>query len=111
MAQNEKPVNVYRKPQIIKRIARSARIRLAVVEDVYDALERELFGMLSEADGESGIELRMFDGLSITSEYVEPHEKINNITGELITTKPRIKPKASFTRNYREKLIGACDSD
>ena len=95
---------VYTKAQIIKMVARRIRLRKSLVEDVFDGLEKEIFELLASAD-ESGVSLRLFEGITLDSEFVPESEKVNNLTGNKITTLAKIKAKANITRHYCGKLF------
>lgn len=107
MENNDKPKTVYTKAQIIKMAARSARIRKSVVEDVYNAIEEEIFKALSSADEKSDISIRLFEGITIDSQYIPEQTQLNNLTGRTITTLAKIKAKANITRHYCGKLFNA----
>ena len=105
MNDNDKPKTVYTKAKIIKMVARRIRIRKSLVEDVFDGLEQEIANLLASANEHSDVSLRLFEGITIDSEFIPPKEKINNLTGDKITTLAKIKAKANITRHYCEKLF------
>lgn len=107
MRNNDKPKTVYTKAQMIKRVARAARVRTAVVERVFDGIEREVFDALSGADADSDVSIRLFEGITFDSTYLPEMTKVNNLTGRTITTVAKIKAKASITRHYCRKLLGS----
>ena len=96
---------VYTKAQIIKMIARSVKIRSSLVKKVYEGLENEIARLLATADENEDVSLRLFEGITIDSEFLPQREKHNNLTGEDITTLERIRAKAKITRNYCDKLL------
>lgn len=97
--------NVYTKAQIIKMVARSARIRKSLVKKIYDELENEIMTLLATADKDTDVSLRLFEGISIDSKFLPSKEKTNNLTGETIDTLEKIKAKANITRYYCDKLL------
>ena len=107
MENNDKPKTVYTKAQIIKMAARSARIRKSVVEDVYNAIEEEIFKALSSADEKSDVSIRLFEGITFDAQYIPAQTQLNNLTGRTITTLAKIKAKANITRHYCGKLFKA----
>lgn len=107
----EKNKTVYTKAQIIKMVARSARIRKSLVKRVYEELENEIVNLLSTATKDNDVSLRLFEGISIDSEFLPAKEKVNNLTGKTITTLEKIKAKANITRYYCEKLMRHKDSE
>lgn len=100
----EKNKIVYTKAKIIKMVAHRARIRKSLVKKIYLALEEEIMKLLAEANENDDILLRLFEGISIDSEFLPQKEKLNNLTGETIITQEKIKAKANITRYYCEKL-------
>lgn len=105
MNNNDKSKTVYTRAQIIKMVARRIRIRKSLVEDVFDGLEQEIAHLLASANEDSDISLRLFEGITIDSEFIPPKEKFNTLTGKTITTLAKIKAKANITRYYCEKLF------
>lgn len=105
MKNNDKPKTVYTKAQIIKMVARSIRLRKSLVEDVFDGIEQEIAKLLASANEGSDVSLRLFEGITIDSEFIPPKEKVNNLTGDKITTLAKIKAKANITRHYCGKLL------
>lgn len=100
----KKNKSVYTKAQIIKLVARKARIRRSLVKKIYVALEEEIMRLLADANDDNGVSLRLFEGISIDSEFLPEKEKLNNLTGEKIITHKKIKAKANITRYYCDKL-------
>ena len=107
----EKNKTVYTKAQIIKMVARSARIRKSLVKRVYEELENEIVNLLSTATKDNDVSLRLFEGISIDGELLPAKEKVNNLTGQTIITLEKIKAKANITRYYCEKLLRRKDSE
>lgn len=75
-----------------------------IVRSIYGILERRIEELLSSADANTDISIRLFEGISIDSTFIPEKTKLNNLTGEVITAAKKIRPKANITRNYREKL-------
>ena len=105
MKNDGKHKTVYTKAQIIKMVARRIRLRKSLVEDVFDGLEREVYELLASANEDSDVSLRLFEGITIDSEFIPSKEKVNNLTGKKITTLAKIKAKANITRHYCGKLF------
>lgn len=104
MENQDKVKLTYTKEMLIKEIAKKSHKGLRVVKDVYETLESEIATLLSSANSDTDISLRLFEGITIDSTFIPEKTKVNNLTGETITTTSKIKPKAHITRNYREKL-------
>lgn len=110
MGNNEKEKVIYNKSDVMKRIARTSFIRYSFIRKVFDALEEQLVELLSSADADKDVVIRLFEGISIDSTFLDEKEKCNNLTGEVILTKKKIKPKANITRKYGEKLTAKSDA-
>lgn len=100
----------YTKSKIISRVSKRAHLRPDTVRRVYDSLEQELVDMLSEAAVDTDVSLRIFEGITLDGRYIPPHDKLNNLTGEMITTREKIKTKANVTRYYDDKVLRAAKS-
>lgn len=104
MANQEKNKTTYTKEMIIKNIAHECDKDIKSVKEIYNALESEIERLLSSADPETDINLRLFEGISISSTFVPEQTKLNNLTGKMLTSSSKIKPKANITRSYCEKI-------
>lgn len=93
------------KDRFIKDIATKCEIDVADVKTMYAAFEDVLTGYLSEANMETDIVVKVFDGFSMTSTFAPETTKKNNFTGEDMVVASKIKPKAKFTRTYQERLL------
>ena len=103
MAKN-KNTKVIVKRDLIKDVANCVPYNTATVKEIYDMLETRFFKILSLATDGNPVKIKLFDGVSVESVYCPETEKKNNLTGEIITCKPKIKPKFNITDNYIEKL-------
>lgn len=104
MKDDSKVKTTYTKDMIIKRIASARAENPRVVRDVYNALEEDIAKLLSCANENTDISIRLFEGITLDSTFIPEKEKLNNLTGETIMTLEKIKPKAHITRNYCEKI-------
>lgn len=75
-----------------------------VVKDIYNILETSLFESLSLTNEKQDINIKLFEGISLSGNYSSEKIKKNNLTGEMALVKGRIKPKFNITRTYCEKL-------
>ena len=100
----EKIKNTYTKEMLIKNIAEDSSKNISTVRAIYNALEKIITNLLSSATSNTDISIRLFEGISIDSTFVPEKTKVNNLTGKVITSASKIKPKTNITRNYREKL-------
>ena len=100
----DKIKNTYTKDMLIKNIAKKCRRDVRSVRDIYNTLEETITTLLSSADSKTDISIRLFEGITIDSVFVPEKTKVNNLTGQVITSTSKIKPKANITRYYRDKL-------
>ena len=106
MSNKDKTRLTYTKDMLIKNIAMMSGNDVKVVRAIYNALEEDIARLLSLASPDTDVSLRLFEGITINSTFVPEKTKVNNLTGEVITASSKIKPKASITRNYCEKISG-----
>lgn len=104
MTDQEKKKLTYTKDMLVRSVADECGNELKTVRSIYNSLEDNVATILSSADSETDITIRLFEGISINSTFVPEKIKVNNLTGEKITTSSKIKPKAHITRNYCEKI-------
>jgi nucleoid DNA-binding protein len=100
----DKIKNTYTKDMLVRKIAEDCKKDTNSVRTIYNALEKIIAKLLSSANSNTDVSIRLFEGISIDSTFVPEKTKINNLTGEIITSTSKIKPKANITRNYRDKL-------
>ena len=104
MESDKKNKVTYTKETLIKKIAEESNNSVRAVRAMYNSLEADVFEALSLANEDTDVSVRLFEGISIGSVFVPETTKVNNLTGKTMVTSPKIKPKASITRNYCEKL-------
>ena len=104
LANNGKTKITYTKDMLIKKIAEEYGIGVKIVRSIYNQLEEDIFEILSSANLNTDVSIRLFEGISIDSSFLPEKTKVNNLTGETIVASSKIKPKANITRNYCEKL-------
>jgi nucleoid DNA-binding protein len=92
------------KETLIKDIAKQTNKNISDVRDVYNALEKTIFDILSSVDVNGDITIRLFEGISLDGTYIPEKTKQNNLTGEVSFVNSKIKPKFNITRSYCEKL-------
>lgn len=100
----EENKRTYTKDMLVKEVSNECCKDKKTVREIYDALENKIFEILSSVNDDSGVLVRLFEGISIDGTYVPEHEKVNNITGKTIIAKGKIKPKAKITRSYCDKI-------
>ena len=94
----------YTKDMLIKNIAETCGKNIGTVRAVYAELENAIEKYLSSATPDTDVSIRLFEGITLDSTFVPEKTKLNNLTGKVITTTSKIKPKANITRYYCEKL-------
>lgn len=72
--------------------------------NIMNVLEDTVYENLKKATEKESIIIALFEGLNIESVYIPQKTKQNNLTGKVILTTSKIKPKATFTRTCCEKL-------
>lgn len=104
MAKNDSKKVTYTKDMLIKSVAKDCRIDRNTVKGIYESLEESVSDALSSANEDRDVSIRLFEGIVLNGVYVPSHEKLNNLTGEMIVTKSKIVPKAHITRTYCDKI-------
>lgn len=104
MAKNDSKKVTYTKDMLIKTVAKDCKIDRNTVKDVYESIEDSVSDALSSANEDSDVSVRLFEGIVLNGVYVPSHEKVNNLTGNMIVTKSKIVPKAHITRTYCDKI-------
>lgn len=94
----------FTKENLIKDIAKQTNKNISDVRDIYNALEKDIFDILSSVDKDKDVSIRLFEGISLNGTYIPEVEKTNNLTGKANFVESKIKPKCNITRSYCEKL-------
>lgn len=76
-----------------------------VVNEFYKTLENCIVEILSDVQEGEETDITLFSGLHIKAVMVPPKQKKNCLTGKMITTKRKIKPKIKFSRYFEEALM------
>ena len=97
MSNKDKTKLTYTKDMLIKNIAMMSGNDVKVVRTIYNELEEDIARLLSLANQDTDVSLRLFEGIAINSTFVPEKTKINNLTGEEIVASSKIKPKANIT--------------
>lgn len=92
------------KESLLKDIAKQTNKNISDVKEIYNALEKTIFDILSSVDINGDISIKLFEGVSLDGIYVSEKTKVNNLTGQTSFVKGKIKPKFNITRSYCEKL-------
>ena len=94
----------FTKECLIKDIAKSTNNNVSDVRNIYNALEKDIFHILSSVNQDRDVCIRLFEGISLDGTYIAEKTKKNNLTGEISLVESKIKPKFNITRSYIEKL-------
>ena len=100
----DKVKNTYTKDMLIRKISDVCGKDLTTIRTIYNALEEITASLLSSANPNTDISIRLFEGITLDSTYIPEKTKVNNLTGKTIVTTSKIKPKANITRTYCNKL-------
>ena len=100
----EKVKHTYTKDMLVRNIADMCDENMSTIRNIYNLLEQNVAKLLSSANADTDISIRLFEGITIDSTFIPEKTKINNLTGQVITATSKIKPKANITRSYCEKL-------
>ena len=92
------------KENLIRDTAKQTNKSIIDVKDIYNALEKTIFDILSSVDVNGNISIKLFEGISLDGIYVSEKTKKNNLTGKESFVESKIKPKFNITRSYIEKL-------
>ena len=94
----------FTKECLIKDIAKLTNNNVSNVKDIYNALEKNIFDILSSVNEDRDVCIRLFEGISLDGIYISEKTKKNNLTGKTSWVGSKIKPKFNITRSYCEKL-------
>ena len=92
------------KESLLKDISKQTNKNISDVKEIYNALEKTIFDILSSVGTNGDISIRLFEGISLDGTYVSEKTKKNNLTGQVNFVESKIKPKFNITRSYCEKL-------
>lgn len=92
------------KRDVIDEIQKETMLSRQEIDNVMNAMGNVLFRFLSRADESQSVKINLMEGLYLTGEYKPEKIKTNHLTGKVIRTTKKIRPKASFTRSYCERL-------
>ena len=92
------------KESLLKYISKQTNKNISDVKEIYNALEKTIFDILSSVGTIGDISIRLFEGISLDGTYVSEKTKKNNLTGQVNFVESKIKPKFNITRSYCEKL-------
>ena len=111
MGSNEKNIDTYTKEMLVKQVTKKykkeispSKLHMEEVRNVINLLEEEIFEILSTADENKDVSIRLFEGMTMDSTFVPGKTKVNNLTGKEIYVPGKIKPKVNITRYYTSSL-------
>lgn len=95
---------VYTREDMVGIISEQTSLSMSVVRAVIDELEMQIYDILSSSSESTDNVIKLFRGITFYSRFIPQKNQVNNITGEMILTKEKIKPKVKFARYYCEEL-------
>lgn len=97
----ERNIQEIYKPQIVASVAEKLNLYKSDVERVYDSIEETTMKLLSSADEDRDVFIRLFNGVILSATF-SPIKKRNSpaLGGEIII-QPKLKFKASFTQYFK----------
>lgn len=75
------------------------------IRDIVLQMEQTIIDNLASADEEQSVIIIPMKGLALSSKLIPSKEKVSNLTGEILTTEAQIKPKATFSNNFRKNVL------
>lgn len=94
----------FTKENLIKDIAKQTNKSISDVKDFYNALEKDIFDILSSVNEDRNVCIKLFEGINLDGTFIPEKTKKNNLTSKVSFIKSKIKPKFNITRSYCEKL-------
>lgn len=91
--------------ELVKEVAAKAKVSQVKTREFIDALNEVIVEDLKSADKDTSVEIKLFSGVSLMTEFVDAHEARNPKTGELVLTEPKLKVKAKFTPTFKKGLM------
>lgn len=98
-----KKITIERK-MIINKIAMELNMDSLVIESVLNSLEGILFRNIQRTNEKVKFIFKLFEGMSLETNYQKEKQKTNNLTHENILVNEKIKIKWYITRTYKEKI-------
>lgn len=99
-----KKSKTHNKESLIKKIADQTGQSIEVVRQIYNTLDTVVFNTLSSVTEEEDVKVKLFNGVTMTSTFVPSKNQMNNLTGQMIQTACKIRPKVTLSRDYKERL-------
>ncbi len=81
---------------IIKGVAELADKKQKEVREVVRAMEEFVKAQVGQATVDTSVEIKLFNGLTVISEYAKPRTARNPRTGETLTTEGKNRVKAKI---------------
>nr|DAH68979.1 MAG TPA: Bacterial DNA-binding protein [Caudoviricetes sp.] len=82
--------------ELIKGVADLTGKTQKDVKEVLDGIESVVTAQVGQASEDNSVDIRVFNGLHITSEFVAPHVARNPRTGETFTAEGKNRVKAKI---------------
>ena len=82
--------------ELVKGVAELTGKTQKEVREVLDGIEDVVMAQVGQATEDNSVEIRLFNGLYVTSEFVAPHTARNPRTGETFTAEGKNRVKAKI---------------
>lgn len=78
----------------------ASKLSFSINNIIHTITDEKIRELLSKANQEQDVSIKLFKGISLDSKYIPEREKRNNFTGEIMIYPPYIKPKVTFSKDY-----------
>lgn len=96
--------STHNRESLIKRIVQQTGRSEDVVRQIYNTLDTVVFDTLASATEDEDVKIKLFNGITMTSSFMPSKHQINNLTGKMIQTACKIRPKVTISRDYRSRM-------
>lgn len=98
---HEKQTITYSKKSIIDEVSQELNIYPSAIEEVYNCIEKTINQHLLEVEKNKNVEVKLFNGMKISSKIVKEHYHAHPTTGYTLVPE-KIKFGFNFSRMYNE---------
>lgn len=97
-------IRTFTRDDLVNMISGETGVSQNFVRSIYDVMEEKVRFMLSQANENEDVKLKLFEGIALECKFIPEKVRKNNLTGEIITAKSKRKVKGKITKNYLGKL-------
>ncbi len=95
---------------LVGKISDASGMKKSLVKSVLSSLEAVLTGTLKEANQDTDVSVRIFEGFFVESTFIPGGTRKNNLTGRMHDTNDKIKVKIRTTPKSDDRLAEAVKS-